>query len=648
MINVLRKAIKKVGGKHDGLEDQIPQLIDHLINMNSGNLLVWLQCAAMARGIQWTVVDDDNGILVTPKPYKGQKRSKINKIGSWQRHMMARIVTVRPQFEVTARTSVEQQMNAASVGTAFLQALCSSKRQGWNKKRHKIGKYCTTFGNAIVYVRDYTDPLQLVPVPKVDPISEEIVIDPDTGRQAVEFKELEDIDIQVLLPHNVLCDQNPNELEDKPEVVLAFLRDLDYFPRKYGKKGEKVEAEIFGKGGNAYDLVTLSDHWQHFKDVECATEYVYLRKPSRDDPNGRVAIFGGDKLLETFEWPYKRMTKYNLVHFRWGEAEPGEFWTQSPVKDQIPIQKDMNECASIIQENIVNMGHLKWINPIGSGVKSIDDLSGEIIDCLPGYEPHQVQVLPLPHYEVNHINVLDKFMEDVQNHHSVSRGTGTPNVRSRVGLDKLAEEDQSPLGITDEFFREAYAELGWKILVIASETFDQDRMLKYTKGGRKRSIENFNRKMLDWNCDVEVRMVDEYLRNKGAAQQLILELVHNNLLVDPNTGIPDQAKVQRMLFFALPDIEKNKIEIQRDIQYDENDRLVRGEAIMPRPWEYHFEHLDVLEELLNSQEYKTIAREQPEIEQVVMQHWEGHKQLLASALNNMLAQKGGNPPEGQV
>lgn len=632
---------------NDELIDKVDRLYDNFLERNKLIRLSWLVYSAFVRGLHYSVINIDKGVIVSPRPPDGRKRSKINKIKSWKKHQMARVVLVKPSYEVVPNgTSMEDVLNAQAA-TAYLQNLAEENK--WNMKRFMIISYCIDFGNCFGYLRDYENKQKLTPVLQVDEDGEPL-IDPTTGRQKIKYEVVTDVDVNILRPQSVLCDPSEGELDDKFEVIIENWRPLDYFVTQYGNKNIKAETN---KDGTYYsDLSTLSLVKKHgTTPIAGATELIYLQKPNAINPKGIVIIKCGKEILFKGEWPYSNLNSYPLVHFRWSPPESGEFWSESPIEDQIPIQKDYNEVSSIILENISNVGHVKWMNPIGSGVESIDDLAGEIVDFNPGFEPRQSAVSTLPHYQVNYLNVLGSALEDVQMFHSVSKGIGTPSVRSAIGLDKLEEEDQTPLGISDAMMQSGFEELAKKVLTIASEKVDTDIFVRYTGSGRKKRIDRFRGDMLNPMLGVKVRMVDEYLRQKGNTKNLILELAHNGLIVD-NYGKPDAMRVMKLLQFALPDMVYDKDDTQREIQLDENDLLMEGtEVPIVEEWHNHFIHLDVIEELLNSIEFRSRSKEDEPLKRRILTHREQHKVMLQNALmgaaqNNNDQSQGEKAPNG--
>jgi len=586
--------------------------------------LSWLSCSAFARGIHHAIINESDK-LVTPELPEGRKRSKDNQIGAWKDKMMSRVTRVRPEFEVVPGEMSLEQLDTAQVGTAFLQH--SMKINNWEKKRYSITSNCLDFGNCYAYLRDEEDKTRLVTSVQHD-IGGEIEL--ENGEPRLVKSPINEVKWEVLLPYNVFHDLAPGSLSSKYEAILAFGRDLTYFDLKYGKK---VIPETTREGLSQFDLSIISRRNYLPESTEMATELVYLRPPNDRDEKGKVIICTATsgEILDEFDWPYQYLLQLPLVRFSWGEPPPGEFYARSPIEDQIPLNKDLNESLSIIQENIYNVGHVKWANPRSSGITTIDDLSGELITYTPGSEPHQMGVASLPNYEVMHPSRLRAELEDMQHFHSVSKGEAGGGPRSEVGLSKLEEEDSEHLNTIDDFFGDSYRELAEMSMKIAAEKNTIPQMIKYVGEGRRRAIQNFKGSMLDPNSSVTVRMVDGYLRNKGTVQRTVIELAHNGLITD-KFGNPDPMRVQKMLQFAIPEVMYDKENAQREMAYEENEDILDGVSIEAKEWEYQAIHLEVIEELLNSREFKLRIKEDEGLLERAVNHRLEHQMLLAKAM----------------
>lgn len=609
----------------------ITDLVRRYRSETSSLRLKWLLCASFVKGIHYAYIDRDTGTFTTPLPEEGRKRSKTNRIGSWWWHMQARVTVSKPSWEVEPLDLSFEETSSAKAGTAFLQS--HAQNIGFELKRIRMANLVLTFGNAFALVRSFEDKHRFKVIPSFTP-SGEPEYDDETGEQKIIKVPVRDVDTEIFLPHNLLCEGDDTEIDEKWNIILTKWRSLDYFINQYGEKGSRVKSENKNSNASVYSLDVISDVKSAIDSTEGANEIIYLQKPSEINPSGCIKIIANGVMLEKSEWPseYKNMDGYPVIHFRWGDAPAGEFWSRSPVEDQIPIVRDLNETIAIMMENASNMGHLQWKNPIGSGVKDFTDLSGSVINYTPGYEPKQSEVNPLPNYIIRLPDILIRELEDVQMFHSVSKGQGVTSVRSGVGIDALQEEDAMPLNVVDIIMSNGYENLGKKILQVGANVLDIPRLISYIGEGRKRRIEDFTNKMLNGRGNVKVRMVDSHLRNKGVTQNLIMELFTRGMITD-SMGRVDQIQALKLLEFALPESVYDRNDKQREMAYDENELLLKGEMVNVEEWEFHFVHLDAHEEFLNSSEWKNAIKNNPIVRENSIQHRSMHLEFLMKALS---------------
>jgi hypothetical protein len=631
IVDQIRNLIQKKDDE-DKIKNLIPILVKKYINETSEIRLKWLICAAFAKGYHYSVIDEESRTLVSPISTDGRKRCKTNKISSYIWHMSSRVTRTKPVWEGVPKDLSLEEINAAKSASAFLQQ--HARNQELDVKRIKIANHLLVFGNSFIICNDVEDKHKFQTLPKYEK-SGEPIINVETGEQETMKISYRDIDISPILPHCLLCSNDDSNLDDKWHVLIHRWKDLDYFKNQYGSKlGGKVKPEGKGFSSGQFSLDNIKTDRGNQND-EGANETLYLQKPSEINKDGSIVTFSNGVILNRKKWPdsFSEIDGYPIVHFKWGEPPPGEFFSRSPLEDQIPLNRDINEVISIFMENTSNMGHLKWMNPLGSGVKEITDLSGEIINFNPGFMPTPSVVNPLPEYIARIYNILCSELEDIQMLHSVSTGEGSTNVRSRVGIEALQEQDMMPLSIVDSLSEEAYKNLGKKILQIGIKTLDQPRLVRYIGNGRRRTIQDFTNKMLNGNSDVNVRLVDSHLRTKTQTQNLILELFTRGMITD-NLGKVDPVQAMKLLEFALPDSVYDKDEAQRNIAYDENDELLTGTQVPVEDWHFHFVHLSAHDDWFNSSEWKAETIRNPRVREISIQHRMEHIQRIMAAMQS--------------
>ena len=63
-------------------------------------------------------------------------------------------------------------------------------------------------------------------------------------------------------------------------------------------------------------------------------------------------------------------------------------------------------------------------------------------------------------------------------------------------------------------------------------------------------------------------------------------------------------------------------------------------------WQNHFVHLDVIEELLNSIEFRLVSKKDVTLKKRIVTHREMHKQILRASIMSGAVPPGGSPPPG--
>lgn len=599
--------------------------------------LQWLINSAFIRGKQWIVFDELEKSLVVPQLPKGRKRVTVNKLQSNSQHFQARLIAATPEYEVLPNDFVADEVMFADACKAFLNS--QWERGNWREKQLTIAKYLYHFGNAFGYSNYIEDPMDLEEFELLDD-DENPILDPEDGNPAVQKLVRGDVVTKILLPHHVMCSLDPSPLEEKTQVTLGFYEWVELVRRKYPDKADKIHPEALNAETN-YDLHLLaSNRGRERMRREGVNRFVRMQKPSEENPDGLIAVVANGVLLDKMVWPYKHINSFPIVHYH-TEQPPGEFFGRAPVEDLLPIQKYTNLMYTIVLENADNMGHTRILNPDQSGIQEPADIAGEVIDYVAPYKPEVMEVKPLPHYMTNFpAAILAKEFDDASNFHNVSRGSGSTAVRSNVGINNLQEQDLMVLGPLDEMMRTGFKKQAILESRIAAEKISVSRLIQWVGEGRRRSIKEFVGQMLSGRENINVRMVNSHLRHKNFTTETLLRLFNLGGVTD-NYGNPDPTHLMKLLQYAIPESVYDRYEKQRNVQYEENEQLASGEAVAVEEWEFHFVHLEVMEDWMNSREWKALATDQ-EMRKVTLEHRELHLDAIRTKLRPKVPQQ--QPP----
>ena len=603
----------------------------------------WLINAAFTRGHQFSVLHRTEDRIIEIKEPTNRKMVQVDKISPWKRHMIANIIIGVPMFQAQPEDSLTpDSVSAARVGTALLRHYWET----WDFDIQKIvaAGHLVDFGNAFIFVNYEEDGTKFISQPVTDVMTGEQVVD-DVGEPVTTQKAIGDITTTVLSPQQVVFSMDGLPIEDKPWIMIVNKRELSYFKNTYPEHGNEVMPETYMNVSN-YDLRLLSDNLnkQVAGKIKYATEKIYLQKPCKNNPDGCIAIVGGDVLLQRSTWGFKKLTDYPIIHLHFPK-EAEEPFARSMVEPQIPIQRAINIISSILEENIDEMAHLKWLVANQGDIDEITDDNGIIRYNYP-FKPEQSALQPMPNYPMEFLNYLESALQDIQSYHSVSKGGSESGVRSDSHAQNLQDQDMQPLSVLDEILRVGYERLGEIVLAIAAEKLTDERTISYIGEDKRRIITKFKASMLGNTQTVKVRLDNTYLRNKAAVVSNILQIAQMGLITD-SYGQPDGNKVLRMMEFGLPDSIFSEMQLHTELAYHENDIMMGGKQAIITQWQNHKIHLDIHEEFMNSVEFMklyddTNNKNNQMLISLFSQHITQHSQIM---MQNMGMLQPKQPPQ---
>jgi len=575
----------------------------------------WLINSAFARGQQFSVLHRNDDRLIQLQAPGKRKQVMDDMIGPWVEHTVANMVTAMPEFEGVPANMDPDSVRSARVATGLLAYYRGSKEWSFTNQYVMQSTNVVEFGNAFSYLNYLEDGTKTTALPQTDPETGEQLMG-DDGEFLFEVRVLGDVTRTVLDPQSVLFPMSCDSIEDEPWVIIRRKRTLDYLCANYANGGDiKSESIDSNEEFGLHNIRGTHDRYDNGGTTEYANETIYLQKPCVQNRSGMVAVTAGGVLLKFKQdmnsrsnkaarayksWPFKHLTTYPITHFYW-RKEPGEAFARSPIERQIPIQKAVNLCQSILAENIDDMAHIKTLVPNQSGVSDITDMN-DIVRYNHPYAPAQMALAPLPAYVENYVDRLKAAMRDVQNFHGASLGGSVSGVRSDVHAQNLQEQDLMPLSVIDELMQAAFQREAEKVLLIAAEKLSTERTVSYVGQDKRTSVMTFKGDMLSQNPRVSVRMANKLMRSKTSTLNNIMQMFQMGGITD-QYGRPDPIKYQRLIEFALPDSAFSDLRVHTDRAYNENDRLMRGENPPVTEWQNHRVDMDVHQDWMNGPEF---------------------------------------------
>lgn len=606
------------------------------VDVTAGMRNEWRVSNMFCQGYQWvSVMPSTNRILQTPSP-RDRRRVTLDLIGPWLLDTEAKLHITLPTFDVTPNNTDQANKDAAIGGEAYGQHIW--RNLDMLEKYDEIVRMCEHFGHAFG-VLDWDETIGPLFAQRRQDGANGPALSPD-GKPVDDLFTLGDLRFDVLGPQHVITDELATPMDDKPYVILAQWMSLDNI-RATWEDGFKVVEETRARHQNdlmdmaGYTTGVRSSYMHGEGEVPGALVYRIYMKPQHGASKGLLAEFANGEELHRDEWPeyFNKMEGYPVVKFDW-YRHPMTFRGRSPVMRQIPIQREINTTISQIRESMDVTLAVKWLNPFGSGVEDIDDISGQIVDYLPGLKPEILQPTGIPTFVIRYLQDLLVFMEDVQMLHKPSKGKVPAGVKSGVGIELLQEQDDRPLSVPETSLHGALDKTFRKALQIASVAVSTERMITYVGPNKRRQVLAFKGADLRDNTNIHLQVVGGSSKSKAGIVKRIMDFVQLGMYRKEGGGV-DTKRVMEMIRTAHPDVLYEDEDRHEALQRDENDILWDPQQPIPVPqeWERHDIHLPELEEEMNTVKWKQQAQAQPEWGQRWVAHRELHIQLWLRAIS---------------
>jgi hypothetical protein len=642
------------------IDDRYIRWLDHTAGLRNQ----WRLNSLFAQGFQWAALQPSQNKVILPPTTRSRRRITFNLIKPWLLDTEAKLDVALPTFDVTPNNTAQANKDAAKAAESYGQHLW--RQLEMREKYRQIVRHSEHYGGCFG-VLDWDEtigPLYSRRQQLPDGSGPSLV----GGKPQDEMFTLGDIRYDIYSPDNVITDEENTDLDEKPYIILASWMSLDNIREKWDdghlvleEKRAQPQFDTMGMMDMATGIRGKAMQHGDGQGNPGALVFKMYMKPQHSASNGLVTTFANGQELEKSEWPeeFAKMEGYPVVKYDW-YRHPHVFRGESPLVDQIPIQREINVTISQIRENLDMILALKWLNPHGSGVDDINDIAGQIIDYVPGFKPEILQPGSIPAFVPRHLDFLMAAMEDVQILHKPSKGKVPAGVKSGVGIELLQEQDDRPLSVPENNLHASLDKTFTKALQIASVAVATERMIQYVGPNKRRQVLAFKGADLRDNTNIHLSVVGGSSKSKTGIIKRIMEFVQLGMYRKEGGGV-DTNRVMEMVRVAHPDVMYEEEDRHKDLAQDENDMLWDPQAPPPVPqeWEMHNIHLDELELEMNTIKWKQQVQKDPAFGQKWIAHREGHLQYIivasqragqnALALQGQLAQQeqGGEAPASQ-
>ncbi|MDE6558221.1 MAG: hypothetical protein K2K39_03835, partial [Clostridia bacterium] len=425
------------------------------------------------------------------------------------------------------------------------------------------------------------------------------------------------VKFQVVSPFEIYPDSLSEEnLYEQPSVIHARAVPADDIFTAYGVKvaGRDIN-EYVCTGGAAGRL-------QHA--VKHGYEVVIERyvRPNSQEPNGRLTIVAGDKLLFDGELPYingdEGARVYPFVK-QYCIPVAGSFFGTCIVDRLIPVQRAYNA--------VKNRKH-EFLNRIAMGMIAVEEGSvdtdelledgltpGKILVYRQGGTPPEMLTLgSVPsEFTTEEERLEEEFCKISGTNDIKQQANAFTGVTSATGLQLIIEQDEARLNVCYEQIKSALKTVGKMTLRLFRQFASSVRLLKYSSGGGTLSAISF--KGSDITGDDVVLEADSDINMTPARRRAtIYDMIDKGLFSDVSGKIAPAVKEKLLKSLGYNGYvgARDLTELHRQRSAEENAALKQGEQVEVKEYDDHAVHIEehvacLLTEKLTAEEEERIC-----------------------------------------
>lgn len=571
-------------------------------------------------GNQYCAISSNNEVVDYDKRYEWQEREVYNHIASVVEIRQSKLNAVRPKMHVVPASADVKDISASRLSEAVLSAV-----------RHKL-KLNELISNATAWSE------------VAGTCFYKVIWNRDAGRLLHSESNLHEgeVEIDVVAPFEIFPYSNCIErLEDNPSIIHARAYPVSKIKDIWGVEVEGEALDVFSLSssinasglGYTQNVATCSTA---IKENHALVIERY-EAPTLENPEGRLVIVIGDRLVHVDKLPY--------INKKDGErgypfikqiciGVPGQFWGVSVVERCIPVQRAYNALKNRKQEflNRVSMGVLM----VEDGACDVDNLEdegltpGKVVVYRQGSNPPAfmgANRLPID-FASEEARLLSEFSVISGVSELMRQSALSLSNMSGTAIQLLIEQDSSRLSCTIDSIKFACIEIARQVLMLYKQFALVPRLAKIM--GDKNSIEvvSFTGSALgsdDVVCDSEA----EVLSSKAQQKSMVMELLNSGLLHDDNGKISrtNRIKILEMLGLGFYDNGQDLDALQIRSASKENLNFSKGD-FSDEVQEYDDHEIHIREHIayLLSADGVAIKRDKNAKEKV-LSHIKEHKQF---------------------
>ena len=574
-------------------------------------------------GNQYSYVASNGGIREDEKRYFWQEKEVFNHIAPIVETRISRICSNTPSVTVVPASSDEADIESAKLSKDILNAVAN------RVNLIDIEKTATTWSEIC------------------GTVFYKVVWNTETGRMLAtdengkKIKE-GDVEVQVVSPFEIFPDNLSCErMEDVKSIIHAKAVEVDVIKSQWGVSVESERVHAFTLDSQAGNLGGLGydAHINKVSNIELNNHCVLIERyvrPTKENPNGKLTIVAGNKLLYDGELPYINDELDNRTFpfvKQISNYMPGSFFGVSVVDRLIPVQRAYNAVRNRKHE----FYNRSVMNVLAVEDGSVDTEELEIEGLSPGKVLVYRQGSKIPEIMQNPRQTLDFNTEEERLLSEFKTVSGVSDMMtdsyaqytsmSGTALQLLAEQDNSRLATAVDSTKLAVKTVAKFILRLYKQYAVVPRLLKIA--GESGEVQKYYWDQNEIASDDVVFDTESNIAETLAQRRtMLMDLIKEGLMFDEDGKFSQSTrkKCLDLLGFGLWEetVDLNALQINRA---KEENLLAENGAIETLSIDDHQIRIDEHIAYLLGSEIKK-KKNKKAIQDRIIKHIDEHKMLI--------------------
>jgi hypothetical protein len=257
-----------------------------------------------------------------------------------------------------------------------------------------------------------------------------------------------EVSIRVVDPFDLYIDPNATSFEEAQYVIKSVrkpLKEIKKNPIYKNTETIKADSRLANSEYKQFLMRAIKNADEASPSLNDENEYTILNelqmKEYQDDGTVKIRIV---TFTEDSEFPLRNeLTDDDTFNYEIFQADiqPLEIYGESWAKQIMPINRVLDALESHVFEYNHFFARGRFVIDKGSGVRSVVNENGQIIEKNPGYTVTNLPIAPLPMSTFQQISNMRQYLEDIGGLHEVSLGRIPAGVKSGVGIAELKQAD---------------------------------------------------------------------------------------------------------------------------------------------------------------------------------------------------------------